>query len=164
MKRSTVVVAVGLLAVGACGSDDGAEEFDFDLMPSGDFDAEIYTFEASGDAVEEGLMCAEGDWLWVGNETTDGEVMTDQMLDDLSEAGEPWEMVTVNEFACDDGSGSIVVANRHTVDLDDLRTGEVIGTWTVRSGEVDGTVITGNGDVIREGRVEASLTGFLAKD
>jgi hypothetical protein len=70
----------------------------------------------------------------------------------------------VNEFACDDGSGSIVVANRHTVDLDDLRVGEVIGTWTVRSGEVDGTVITGSGDVIREDRVEASLTGFLSTD
>ena len=163
-KAWAVVVSIGLLALGACSSDDGAEEFSFELTEIADFDVEVYTFEASGDSVEEGLMCAAGDWVWHGNETTDGEVMTDQMLHELSEGSDPWEMVVVSEYVCADGSGSITVANRHTVDLDADRSGEVIGSWTVRAGEVDGTAIDGSGDVIAVAPgsgEDASLTGFL---
>ena len=54
MRASIAVVVVGLLAFGSCSSDDSDEQFSFELTEFADFDAEVYTFAASGDAVVTG--------------------------------------------------------------------------------------------------------------
>ena len=164
MKASTVLLTVGLLTFGACSSDDEAKDLSVEIATTADFDAEVYTFEASGESVDEGLMCSAGAWIWQGNETPDGEVLTDMALGELWEVGEPFEMVVVNEYQCDDAAGSIVVAEQSTLDpADPDKAGEVIGSWTVRSGEIDGAAITGEGEVLDAGGNLASLTGTLSE-
>lgn len=165
MKASTVAALAGLLALGACSSDDEAgDALGLELVTAADFDAEVYTFDASGESVEEGLMCSAGAWIWHGNETPGGDVFTDEALAGLWDAGEPFEMVVVNEYECEDGSGSIVVAEQSTVDpAAPEQSGEVVGSWTVRSGEIDGAAITGEGEVVGgEGNL-AALTGTLSE-
>ena len=98
--------------------------------------------------------------LHVWNETVDGEPMPNSMIAELVQAGEDFEMVVVNEFDCEDGSGSIVVAERHRVDASDPgyagEPGSTVGTWVVRSGSIDGAPVGGSGDTISGGDIQVS--------
>ena len=141
MKAWTALVAVGALTFGGCSSDDEPQELGFELRSETDFDSPVGTFEASGAAVDEGLMCAAGETAWQRSETLDGEEFTDEDLGVMWDAGEPFEFVVVNEYLCDDGS--LVLAEQLSLDpANPDRPGDVIGTWSVRSGEIDSATIT----------------------
>lgn len=163
---------VGLLAVSISGcGDDTSDANGVEIAPQADFEADAYTFTATGDAVDEGLMCGSGDWIWIGNETVDGDPMSNQDIAGLVDAGEPFEMVSVNEFVCSDGSGSITVADRGTVDPANpsfSEPGTTTGSWVVRSGSIGGTSIVGSGDTISGGDMQVSgeqgrLVGTLSE-
>ena len=157
--RAVVVLGVLVVLVVGCGADSSGS-WDVEIVPQADFETETFTFTASGEAVDEGLMCDSGTWLWLGNETVDGEPMPDSMIAELVQAGEDFEMVVVNEFDCENGSGSIVVAERHRVDASDPgyagEPGSIVGTWVVRSGSIDGAPVGGSGDTISGGDIQVS--------
>ena len=140
------------------------------IVALADFEADAYTFTASGAAVDDGLMCPAGNWAWLGNETVDGDPLPNQDIAALIDAGEPFEMVSVNMYECADDSGSIVVAQRGTVDPANPsfhEPGEKAGTWEVRSGMINGSSIRGQGDQIGGGDIQESgeqgrLKGTLA--
>lgn len=130
-----------------------------EIVPNADFEAGVFTFTATGEAVDEGLMCDSGDWIFLGNETVDGDPMPDSMIGELIEAGEDFEMVSVGEFDCADGSGSIVIPEQSIVDPSDptgAEPGQVVGTWEVRSGSINGDPLEGGGDTISEGNFQES--------
>lgn len=163
-------IAVGVLAVFIAGCSGASAGSGVEIVPQADFETETYTFTASGAAVDEGLMCDSGAWIWLGNETVDGDPMPNSMIEELVQAGDDFEMVVVNEFDCEDGSGSIVVAERHTVDASNPgfagEPGSIVGTWEVRSGSMDGVPVGGSGDTVSGGDVQVSgeqgrLTGNL---
>lgn len=167
--RAMAVLGVLVVLVAGCGGD-ASGGLDVEIIPQADFGTDTYTFTASGEAVDEGLMCDSGTWSWLGNETVDGEEMPNSMIDELVRAGEDFEMVVVNEFDCEDGSGSIVVAGRSTVDASNPgyagEPGSTVGTWVVRSGSIDAAPIGGSGDIVSGGDIQVSgeqswLTGSL---
>jgi hypothetical protein len=170
--RAVAVVGVLVVLVVGCGGDASGGS-DVEIVPQADFETETFTFTASGDAVDEGLMCDSGTWLWLGNETVDGEAMPNSMIEELVQAGDDFEMVVVSELDCEDGSGSIVVAERSTVDASNPgyagEPGSTVGTWVVRSGSIGGATIGGSGDIISGGDIQVSgeqsrLTGSLTTD
>ena len=154
------LMALGLLAVMLVGCGSGSPAgLSLELEPQADFEAETYTFTASGEAVEDGVMCDSGAWIWVGNETADGEAMPGSMIEEMVQAGGDFTMVVINEFACEDGSGSIVVAEQSTIDASNpayTDPGARVGTWVVRSGSINGDRIEGGGDVIGGGDMQVS--------
>jgi hypothetical protein len=148
----------GLLLLAGCstGGDLAVE-----IVPNADFEGDVYTFTATGDAVNDGIFCDSGGWIWLGNETVDGDPMPNSMIEELVSAGADFEMVVVNQFECADGSGSVVVEELSTVNASNPAgsaedAGTVVGTWEVRSGSVNEDQITGSGDLISEGNMQVS--------
>ena len=140
-----ILVVIGVL-VTAC---SGASDLSVEIVELADRATEEYTFVASGEAVDGGVLCASGSWVWTGNRDTDGDPMPDAAIGAMFDEGEPFTMVVGHDYTCDDGSGSFTVDTY--VELDpNVDPPDVGGTWEIPGGTDGYASITGSGDVAEE--------------
>jgi hypothetical protein len=137
-----VLVVVGLLAA-ACSSGG---ELSVEIVEMADPDTEEFTFTASGEAVDDGVVCDSGSWVWTGNRGADGEPMDDAAMGAMFEAGEPFTLIVGHDYVCDDGSGSFVLDA--AVELDpNLDPPDVSATWEINGGTNTYESLKGSGDI-----------------
>ena len=134
MQRMLWLIAVLVVVAAACSSSEPmAVEFAMSMNP----DAE--SPGASGPAVDEGIVCAEGDFERIRMEH-DGVPVSDEegmaMWEEAMESGSAIEMVLYEEYNCSDGSGSLsfVVDNVVTPSQLDFEGKNDAGTWEIRGG------------------------------
>ena len=113
MRGTFVLLAAASLLVASCGSDDTTEAaFVIEADPHSPMEP-VTGFTASGEAVEEGMLCDAGEVTWMQTlhadtglpESPDGEVLWVEF-----------------EVTCADGSGSLVLRADATVDFAELET------------------------------------------
>lgn len=99
-------LTVALLMVGCSSSSDNTGSVSFEQSFNGPTQTSL--FAATGEAVDQQLICPAATGLFVANEDADGKALTDAENDALYRGSEPFVAVTVEEMACDDGSGEFV--------------------------------------------------------
>lgn len=106
MRRFVPLLSLLVLAVGcSSGSDSGDIAFEhvFD-MPTG---TSVWT--ATGEAIDDDLLCPAATGVLEGFEDEDGAVRMPEDIGALYEAGEPFVNVSVELLTCDDGSGEFTL-------------------------------------------------------
>lgn len=143
------------VAVGACSLDVGGIEFHLE-GPSGftqPQEAASTTFTATGQPVDDGVVCSSGtttiDHLEsIEGETIGGEAWT-EMFDAAMEDGDNVELYTFHGFECADGSGGFSMKVHHRFDLAGFEPeGEQdVGSWEIEGGTGSYSDLSGSGDV-----------------
>ena len=105
MRRFLLLLSLALVAGCSSGSDSGDISFEhvFD-MPT-----VISVWTASGEAVDNDMLCSGAPGTSVGFEDEDGAVRMPQDIGALYDAGEPFVNVSVETLTCDDGSGEFTL-------------------------------------------------------
>ena len=143
MRRFMTLLSLLLLVVGcSSGSDSGDIAFEhvFD-MPT-----ETSVWTATGEAVDNELLCSAAIGVLEGFEDEDGATRMSEEIDALFEAGEPFVNVSVELLTCDNGSGEFTL--RFTNEIDpSISDGEPVTevTWTITGGSGYDTT-SGEGD------------------
>ena len=136
-----VVVAVVL---GACGGASGgststeADVAAISFEQSFDGPTQVSKFAASGQAVDEGLICAEATGAFVGNEDADGNTLTEEENAALYRGSERFVAVTVEEMTCDDGSREFVFRVFTEIDPADPDYAPANTEWTITGTSTQG--------------------------
>lgn len=143
MRRFTGALTVLLLVVGCSSSSDSGDiAFDhvFD-MPTG-----TSVFTATGEAIDNDLLCSAATGALEGFEDENGAVRMPEDLGALHEAGEPFVNVSVELLTCDDDSGEFTLRFVNEIDPS-ISDGEPVTavTWTITGGSGYDT-ISGDGD------------------
>ncbi len=117
MRRTFVLVAAVSLIVASCGGDDTTTEAAFVIVADPHSPAVPVTgFTASGEAVEQGMLCAAGEVAWM--QTLHADTGLPESPDDPPQDG---DVLWVEfEATCADGSGSLVLRAEATVDFAEL--------------------------------------------
>lgn len=146
--RRIVGLAVGLLvvAVGGCSSGDSMTvEFTFN-----DFRYDLMPFSASGVAVDEASVCESGTMKVDHLESPEGETITSEEGAALQEAARADEgmmdLYRVQEFVCDDGSGTFTMKLHGRTDFAKSESQQDIPTWEIENGTGDYTDLSGSGE------------------
>ena len=133
LRRSIALLASLLLVVAGCSSSSDSGDIAFDHvfnMPT-----ETSAWTATGEAVDNSLLCPAATGVQQGFEDEDGAARTPPDIGALYEAGEPFVNVSVELMTCDDGSGEFTL--RFINELDpSISDGPpvVASTWTITGG------------------------------
>lgn len=123
-------------------------EYTFDLA------TETGEWIATGEAIDNGLLCARATSVGGEFEDENGNVRTFEELDALNQGSERFVSVDAEQMQCDDGSGDFTLRLINEVDpTNPDRHGIVATTWTVTGG-------TGYNDI--HGSGDSSLPEFPA--
>lgn len=116
------------------------------------------SFTISGAAADDGVVCAAGQFVGYQMEDTEGNPVTFEewaaIFDAAAEAGSVAEVVSINDYECDDGSGLLQVSQYVRLDFAgvDLDAGQGPlneGTWTLEgTGEYE--AVTGSGNIVND--------------
>ena len=159
-RQSLALLSLFVLATGcASGSDAGDIAVDSGFCPS--TEASVWT--ATGEAIDDGLLCAAATGVLEGFEDEDGGARTEDDLGSLFGAGEPFVSVSVDSMTCDDGSGEFTLRIINEVDPSKLDGTPILGSsWIITGGsgydtttgegsaEESGTGLQGTGTLTRE--------------
>lgn len=132
LRRPVALLSFVLLVVGCSSSSDSGDiafEHVFD-MPT---EASVWT--ATGEAIDDGLLCPAATGVLQGFEDEDGAARIPEDIGASYEAGEPFVNVSVELMTCDDGSGAFTL--RFINDIDpSISDGVpvVASTWTITGG------------------------------
>ncbi len=151
MRRvAGLAVALLMVALVGCSSYDSMaveftlNDFRFDLMP----------FSASGVAVDEGVVCESGTMESDHFESPEGETFTSEEGAARFEAARADEGVMewyrVDEFVCDDGSGTFTMRVHSRFDFAKPVSEQDLPTWEIESGTGDHAALSGSGDMTSE--------------
>lgn len=156
--RKLVPLFALVVVLGSCSS---SEPMAFDLMQP--MAPPPVAITISGEAAEEGVVCPSGEF--VGFQMSDMEgnpiEMDDwgAMFESAIETSSIAEARSLNDYQCDDGSGTITI-DQHVrfdfaeIDIETLGQSEITnGTWTV-SGSGDYESLTGSGDLVSDNAEE----------
>lgn len=140
--RTTVL---GLLLMSVAGCSSSALSGPIEFVHTFDGPSETSEWLATGEAIDEGLLCPSATGFLDAFEDENGNARTPEELDDLNHGSVTFVSVSVEEMVCDDGSGNFAL--RIINQVDPTGTGGVdSATWTVVGGaEYDG--ITGSGAI-----------------
>lgn len=144
MLRRPLTLLSLLLLVAACSSS--ADSGDIAFEHRFDMPTETSVWTATGEAIDDGLLCPAATGILQGFETEDGEVRTPPDIGALYDAGEPFVNVSVELMTCDDGTGDFTL--RFFNELDPSITDGppvVAATWTITGGSGSDTT-NGEGD------------------
>jgi hypothetical protein len=111
-----------------------------------DRSSETSTWTATGEAIDNGLLCPAATGDLQGFEDENGNVRRPDEIGGLYEAGEPFVNVPVELMTCDDGSGEFALRLFNEIDPA-IENGPplVASTWTITGGSGYGTM-NGEGD------------------
>lgn len=144
--RFVGIAAVCLLVLASCSS--AASEMSVEFVSVLAADQSGTTFTASGEAVDEGAVCASGESLWLGNLTIEGDPLSDDGMHELFSAGEAYSIIVQHEYVCDDGSGSFLLNATPEIDpaLEETQDAPIASaTWEIIGGTGDYETLTGSG-------------------
>ncbi len=151
MRRSTGLAAA-LLVVALVGCSSG-DSISLEVSYPADGEGAV-PFRASGEAVDEAVVCESGTMEQVHFESPEGEVITSEEGAALYEAARAAEgtMDTyfVQEFICDDGSGTFTMRIHSRADFAKPESQQDIPTWKIENGTGDHTNLSGSGDTSDE--------------
>lgn len=132
MRRFMILSSLLLLIAGcSSGSDSGGIAFTHVF----DNPTETAVWTATGEAIDNELLCPAATGVIEGFENEDGDVQGPEDIEALYEAGEPFTNVSVELLTCDDGSGDFTL--RFINELDPaLFIGPpiVASAWTITGG------------------------------
>ncbi|MFC2153714.1 hypothetical protein ACFLQ7_03690 [Actinomycetota bacterium] len=144
MLRRFVALLGLLMLVAGCSSSSNSGEIAFEHVF--DIPTESSVWTATGEAVDNGLLCSSAKGALVGFEDEDGTARTPPDIGALYEVGEPFVNVSVESMTCDNGSGEFTL--RFINDLDpSISDGPpvVASAWTITGGMGYGNTV-GEGD------------------
>ena len=159
VHRAMVLLVALAMGLAACSSDsesgDIAFEYTFDMS------TEAGIWIASGEAIDNGLICSHATAVSGEFEDEDGNVRTFEELDVLNQGSEPFVSIDAEQMQCDDGSGSFTLRLINAVDPAVEESHGVVGTtWTITGGTgYDDLTGDGDSDLPQFRDVEMALTG-----
>lgn len=114
----------------------------------------------TGAAVDEGIVCASGMFVDSRMEDVDGNPLDPDgwftMFDSAIESEGVAEAMSINDYRCDDGSGTITVTQHVRFDFSEIsilvmgNSTVDTGTWTLE-GTGDYETLIGSGDLVQDG-------------
>ena len=146
-RRSVVWLGLVVLVAAAC-SSDSPDSASISFEQSFDGPTQVSLFAATGEAIDEGLICPGATGTFVGNEDADGNALSEAENAALYNGSERFVAVTVEEMTCDDGSGDFVFRVFTEIDPTDPDYAPENAEWTI-------TGVTGYAST--EGEGETSL-------
>jgi hypothetical protein len=157
LVRRVVGLAVALLLVApvGCSTDDSMAVEIAITYPNVEYSQPVPTlFSASGVAVDEGIVCESGTMEVDHLESPEGVTITSEEGGALNEAARADEGVMdsyrVQEFVCDDGSGTFTMRVHSRVDFAKPESEQDIPTWEIENGTGDYAALSGSGDTTTE--------------
>ena len=143
MRRLAPLFSLLLVVVGcSSGSDSGDIAFEhvFD-MPT-----ETSVWTATGEAIDNDLLCPAATGVIQGFEDADGAVRMPPDIGALYEAGDPFVNVSVEAMTCDDGSGDFTLRVINEIDPSITDGVPVVASsWTI-TGSTGYDTTSGDGD------------------
>lgn len=140
MRRSLIVIAAASLLTISCG-DDTVTEAEFVIETEPAMPGEPTRFSASSEAVDEELLCTDGDAAWT--QTLHADTGLPETEADPPRDGETLWVET--QSTCDDGTGEFTLRAIAVVDFaeleESLETGEPIGPHPVSATVGDGDYV-----------------------
>jgi len=150
LRRSLTLPAGLLLLVAGCSSSSDSGEIAFEHVF--DMPTENSVWTATGEAIDNDLLCQAATGVVQGFEDADGAVQTPEQIVAAYEAGEPFVNVAVESMTCEDGSGAFTLRFHNEIDpaiTDGVPV--VASTWTITGGSgYDTTEGDGNGELPEE--------------
>lgn len=154
MRRLITLLALVALMLAGCSS---SEPMAIDLAQPMEPPPTPVTI--SGEAVDEGVVCSSGMFVDYRMEDIDGNPIEFEdwgsMFDTAIDTGSVAEAMSINDYECDDGSGTITISQHVRFDFGEISIetfgeGQVAGgTWTVE-GTGDYESLTGSGDIVND--------------
>ena len=155
MRRVVGLAVVALVVLVGCSSDDSMAVEVTIVYPGYEFSQPVPTlFSASGVAVDEGVVCESGTMEVDHFESPEGVTITSEEGGALHEAaradGGVMDSYAVQEFVCDDGSGTFLMKLYSRVDFAKPGAEQDTPTWEVENGTGDYASLSGSGDMTNE--------------
>ena len=144
MLRRSLLLMCMLLLIAACSSTTESGDIAFESIFDMPTRTSIWT--ATGDAIDDGLLCASATSPGESFEDENGVVRTIEDIMGLYEVGEPFVNVSVELMTCDDDSGQFHL--RLIQEIDPSITDDVpvtASSWTI-TGDTGYENTTGEGD------------------
>lgn len=155
-----------LVAVAGCSSGDVAS-VTFTHPQEGAGEVGV-TVMASGEAVDQGLVCSESTQSTPRLYDMSGEEIYEsdwfEMFDAAMDAGTVAEMIDRRVWTCSDGSGSFEMAHETRIDFSsfDLEGQQDVGRWKIEGGTGSYSGLSGSGDVVLDFATETvTFTGEI---
>lgn len=155
-----------LVVVAGCSSGDVASvTFSHPQEGTGEIGV---TVTASGEAVDQGLVCPESTQSTPRLYDMSGEEISEsdwfEMFDAAMDGGTVAEMVDRRVWTCSDGSGSFDMAHETRFDFSvfDFDGQQDVGTWDIEGGTGSYSGLSGSGDVVLDFATETvTFTGEI---
>jgi hypothetical protein len=152
VRQSLALLSLLVLAAG-CSSGASEGDIAFETVFSPSTDASVWT--ATGEAIDDGLLCPSAAGILEGFEDEDGVARTEDDFASLVGTGEPFVSVSVDSMTCDDGSGDFTLRFINEVDPSRPEGTQIVAsTWTITGG-------SGYDTTSGEGTAEESTTAFM---
>jgi len=152
--RRSLIVATGLVAIALVGCSSGdsisIEVFPLEGAAYGTGPSQT-PFRTSGAAVDEAIVCENGTMIFDHFESPEGQIITGEELGELIEVTRAAEGVidlfVVDEFVCDDGSGTFTMRTHTGRDYAKTEVQEETRSWEIESGTGNYAALSGSGEV-----------------
>ena len=132
MRRPFGIALLVTVVASGCSAGGESAEISFEQSFSGPTQVSVFT--ATGEAIDEGFICAAATGIFVGNENEEGNALTDAENDAFYAGSERFVAVTVEEMTCDDGSGEFTFRVYTEIDPTDPDYAPDGTTWTITGG------------------------------
>ena len=163
-RPATLLASLLLLAVG-CSSSSESGEITFEHVF--DVPTETSAWSATGEAIDDELLCPEATGIIQGFEDEDGAVQRPEEIGAFYEAGEPFVNVSVEFMTCNDGSGTFTLRIINEIDPAITEGVPVVeSTWSITGGSGYDTIEgIGDNDLPQEdgGKSTQIGTGTITK-
>jgi len=151
-RRVGLVAAVLAVSLLGCSSGDAITiEVLYPASQYGEQTLDSIPFRISGADIGDTILCESGTMNQDRLESPEGEIITSEEGGELYEAARAnrgaMDSYRVQEFVCDDGTGTFVLKIHARVDFDKPANDQDTSTWVVESGTGDYTDLSGSGEV-----------------
>lgn len=147
MRKSLRWIVAALVVAGAGCSSGDPMNIEFSLQPTG---YRALQFQASGVAVDEAAVCDSGTLTIDREESSEGEVITEESGSAMVARAQAEEGVfgwySVQEFVCDDGSGTFTIKTYSETDFGKPEAEQPIPTWEIDNGAGAYAGLSGSGE------------------
>jgi hypothetical protein len=158
--RRLIPFVLVVLMLPAC-SDSSDEVGSIAFEDVFDQPSETSAWTASGEAIDNGLLCPAATGTLEGFEGENGEARGPDEIGELYEAGELFVNVSVELMTCDDGSGEFTLRLINEIDpaiSDGVPV--VASTWTITGGSgYDSTAGDGDSELPQEDGASSAIKG-----
>jgi len=164
MALRSALVGLLFVALGGCASSGLSGPIEF--VHTFDRPSETSTWSANGEAIDIGLLCSSATGFLPTFEDENGNVRTPDELEELNQGSVPFVSVSVEQMACDDGSGNFIL--RFINQVDPATVEGIVGVaWAIDGGaEYDDMTGSGSSELPQsQGNIVVwTASGTMAED